>query len=103
MTLHKIESSAPFRTVDFSIALTIFVLMLVAAFSFCSAGVTGTFHDDGVYVSTTKALAENRGYKLINFPGEPWQTKYPILYPLVLSLVWRLNPEFPSNISALQS
>ena len=62
----------------------------------------GTFHDDGIYAVTAKALAENQGYRIISIPGEPPQTKYPILFPWFLSQVWRLNPSFPANLPWLR-
>jgi 4-amino-4-deoxy-L-arabinose transferase-like glycosyltransferase len=58
----------------------------------------GVYQDDGFYFSTAKALAEGQGYRLISFPGSPHQTKYPILYPWLLSWVWKLNPRFPDNL-----
>jgi hypothetical protein len=58
----------------------------------------GRMHDDSIYFSTAKALAEGKGYVLISFPGTPPQTKYPILYPWLLSWVWRVNPHFPDNL-----
>jgi hypothetical protein len=58
----------------------------------------GRMHDDSIYFSTAKALAEGKGYVLISFPGTPPQTKYPILYPWLLSWVWRVNPYFPDNL-----
>jgi 4-amino-4-deoxy-L-arabinose transferase-like glycosyltransferase len=67
------------------------------------AGVCGVYHDDAIYVSTAKALAEGQGYRLINFPGSPKQTKYPILYPAVLAIVWKLWPSFPQNLVIMQS
>ena len=30
--------------------------------------------------------------------GEPLQTKYPVAFPWLLSLVWRLDPQFPANL-----
>jgi hypothetical protein len=62
----------------------------------------GTFHDDGIYVVTAKALAEDRGYRIISIPTEPPQTKYPILFPWLLSLVWRVHPSFPANLPWLR-
>jgi len=59
----------------------------------------GQFQDDSIYFSTAKALADGEGYKLISFPGAPPQTKYPIIYPWLLSYVWKLNPSFPANLS----
>src|SRR5215469_5952845 len=58
----------------------------------------GVYQDDSVYFSTAKALAQGQGYTLISFPGSPPQTKYPILYPWLLSGVWKLNPRFPENL-----
>ncbi len=91
-----------FHKVDGLIALVIFALMLKISLDFCAPGVTGTFHDDGVYVSNARALAEGHGYRLINFPGEPNQTKYPIVYPFLLSILWFFNPTFPDNVFAMQ-
>jgi len=64
--------------------------------------VAGRWEDDGIYMATAKSLAEGKGYKHVEFPGEPYQTKYPILYPLVLSLVWRTFPSFPQNVVVMQ-
>ncbi len=69
---------------------------------FLRAPAVGTFHDDGVYLVTAKSLAEHRGYRIISLPGEPRQTKYPVLFPLLLSLAWRVNPSFPSNVPWLR-
>jgi hypothetical protein len=66
-------------------------------------GVVGVYHDDGIYVATAKALAEGRGYRLIDLPGEPPQTKYPFFYPAILALLWRLWPAFPDNLVLLQT
>jgi len=60
----------------------------------------GSYHDDTLYFSSAKALAEGRGYIIPSFPGEPRQSKYPILYPWLLSWVWRWNPNFPANLGA---
>lgn len=62
----------------------------------------GAFHDDGVYVVTAKALAEGKGYRILSLPNEIAQTKYPILFPLLLSALWRLNPDFPNNQALLK-
>jgi hypothetical protein len=61
----------------------------------------GTYHDDGIYVTTAKALAEGQGYRIISLPYEPSQTKYPPFYPFLLSLIWRAYPEFPRNLTAM--
>ena len=48
----------------------------------------GEFHDDTIYLATAQAIAEQGRPTLPSFPGTPDQTKYPLLYPYVLSLVW---------------
>ncbi len=57
----------------------------------------GVFHDDGVYVILAKALATGDGYRYLHLPDAPFATHYPPGYPLVLSVLWRLVPEFPRN------
>lgn len=64
--------------------------------------VVGAMVDDGVYLATAKALAEGRGYRHIQLPGEPYQPKCPILYPLLLAGVWRVAPRFPENVLLIQ-
>ena len=34
----------------------------------------------------------------MDLPGAPRQTKFPILYPALLALVWKLWPNFPANL-----
>src|SRR5260370_42466293 len=60
----------------------------------------GFSHDDALYFSSAKVIAEGHGYILPSVPGAPPATKYPILYPWILSWVWRWNPSFPANLSA---
>ena len=62
----------------------------------------GLYHDDGIYAVTAEALAEGHGYRLISLPDEIPQTKYPILFPLGLSLIWRVAPSFPDNVLYLK-
>jgi len=62
----------------------------------------GMFNDDGVYLVTARALATGHGYRITSLPQEIPQTKYPILFPLVLAGVWRLAPEFPQNVLLLK-
>jgi hypothetical protein len=59
----------------------------------------GKAHDDSLYFVTAKALAQGDGYRILSLPEEPAQTKYPPLYPLLLSIAWRLVPEFPRNLT----
>jgi hypothetical protein len=58
----------------------------------------GRYSDDALYFSTAQALAQHQGYILPSFPGRPLRPQVPILYPLLLSGVWRLDPRFPENL-----
>lgn len=58
----------------------------------------GDTHDDGLYYVCAYSLAGGHGYRILSLPDAPWQTKYPPLYPLYLSIAWRLNPSFPNNL-----
>jgi hypothetical protein len=59
----------------------------------------GWYHDDTLYWVSAKSLAEGGGYRIPSLPEQPYQTKYPPLYPLLLAGVWRLFPEFPANLT----
>jgi len=58
----------------------------------------GYLHDDGLFFVTAKSVAEG-GYKIESLPETPAQTKFPPLYPLYLSLIWRIDPRFPANLA----
>jgi hypothetical protein len=55
-------------------------------------------HDDGIFFVSAKSLATGNGYRIASLPENAAQTKFPPLYPLYLSMVWRLNPSFPENL-----
>src|SRR4029453_13617524 len=38
------------------------------------------------------------GYRIVSLPEAPLQTKYPIVYPLMVSTVWRFDQIFPDNL-----
>jgi hypothetical protein len=58
----------------------------------------GFYHDDSLYWVGAESIAQGQGYRIPSLPGEPFQTKYPPLFPALLALVWKLNPSFPSNL-----
>ena len=90
------------RRADAIAALAIAAAMLIGGWMRMTPGVAGAFHDDGVYALTAKALANGDGYRLIQLPGAPPQTKYPILYPAFLSLFWHEAETLPSRIATMQ-
>src|SRR5258708_38654318 len=58
----------------------------------------GILQDDGLYFIDGKSLAQGSGYRILSLPAQPHETRYPPLYPLYLSLAWRMSPSFPANL-----
>jgi hypothetical protein len=58
----------------------------------------GELHDDGIYLISAKSLTDGQGYRILSLPDEPAQTKYPPLYPLYLSTLWRWGSGFPAML-----
>ena len=58
----------------------------------------GFYHDDSIYWVSAKSLAEGHEYRIASLPGQPYQTKYPPLYPALLAGIWKINPNFPANL-----
>ena len=58
----------------------------------------GFYHDDSIYWVSARSLATGDGYRIQSLPGQPFQTKYPPLYPALLAAVWKLDPQFPANL-----
>jgi hypothetical protein len=59
----------------------------------------GILQDDGIYLIDAQALAQGAGYRILSLPAQPFDTRYPPLYPLYLSLAWHSIPAFPANLS----
>lgn len=79
---------------DKLIAAGLALLVLLLGYGRMVPQVCGAYHDDALYVITAKALAHGQGYRLINLPGAPMQTKYPILYPALLAMSGKSGPIF---------
>jgi len=52
----------------------------------------GLFSDDVMYIGAAESLAHNATYRESALPGDPWQTKYPPGYPLMLAAILKWNP-----------
>ena len=58
----------------------------------------GILQDDGVYLIDAQALARGAGYRILSLPTQPFDTRYPPLYPLYLALAWHAVPAYPANL-----
>ena len=87
-------SSTKERVVPFAVA----ALVCLVAVMTITPWPVGAFEDDGIYTVLARSLAMGDGYRLTNLPGSPIGTHYPPGYPFLLSLIWRLNPDFPGNV-----
>lgn len=65
--------------------------------------VAGLLQDDAWYILLAKALAAGQGYTLINSPTPGIPPLYPPAFPALLSLVFRIAPQFPANVYLLKS
>ena len=63
----------------------------------------GMYVDDAWYVLLAKALATGQSYTLINSPSQGILPLYPPAFPWLLSLIYRLAPQFPENVWLLKS
>jgi hypothetical protein len=79
------------------------ILLFLPIYGICfHADAFGLYHDDGVYLVTAKSLAEHGTYSIESLPHPILQTKYPILYPLVLAFLLKLSSSIPANLWLLK-
>lgn len=86
------------RWVSASILVVGLLYLLVATIG---PPAVGLWQDDAIYLATARSLAEGTGYRHIEMPGEPLQTKYPILFPALLAIGFRIWPDYPANLPLL--
>ena len=72
---------------------------LALAWNFQDLPHFGVLQDDSLYFAGGKTFADGSEYRIQSLPSQPFQTKYPPLYPLYLSIAWRLNPSYPANVT----
>lgn len=71
---------------------------LIVGLSTMTSEIVGIFFDDAVYLLVGKAIAAGEGLVYPHLPGTPAAIHYPPVFPLLLSLIWRVAPEFPANV-----
>ena len=92
---------APFKPVDLAVAAILLATVLVLG------GLRTALRParSTTMASTSPLQRRLRGSRLsagINLPSEPWQTKYPFLYPACLALLSTVWPSFPQNLFLIQ-
>jgi len=45
-----------------------------------------------MYIGAARSLADGQGYREPALPGNPWQTKFPPGYPLMLAAILQIKP-----------
>ncbi|MGI9625533.1 MAG: hypothetical protein ACR2QM_01745, partial [Longimicrobiales bacterium] len=58
---------------------------------------TGIWHDDGVYLLISKALASGEGFTYAGVQGSPPAAKFPPLYSLVLTPFWLVGDDLAAG------
>lgn len=96
--MDKSAHRIPKKWLELSIWLTSLGFLAAAYAPLMDSQILGFFHDDGVYAITAKALASGQGLHLLHLPGLPTEIKYPVFYPLLLTLAWIIQPSFPANM-----
>jgi hypothetical protein len=78
--------------------IALLTIVILAVYVLRLDRVIGLFVDDAWYVLLAKALATGQGYTLINAPTPGIVPFYPPAFPWLLSLAYRLAPQFPENV-----
>lgn len=84
-------------------AAVISVVLFIAIYWMRLDKVFGMMLDDAWYLVLAKSLATGQGYTLINSPTPGIVPIYPPAFPFLLSLLYRLFPQFPENLWLLKS
>ncbi len=100
MTGHSVPVRQQVHVSWLSAFLTVLIPAAIAVWA-TSPYVIGVFHDDGVYALLARSLASGHGFHYSHLVGTPAATHYPPLYPLLVSVAWRVWPDFPANVSVL--
>jgi hypothetical protein len=82
----------------FAVALAVLAPSAYLAWTLRTMPHLGFYHDDSIYWVSGRSLAMGDGYRIESLPGQPYQTKYPPIYCALLAGIWKINPQFPSNL-----
>lgn len=85
------------------VAAVIVLLVMLPVYVLRLNGAAGMMVDDAWYVLLAKSLADGTGYTLVSSPAGALLPLYPPGFPAVLSLIFRVSPDFPDNVWLLKS
>lgn len=94
MSIKKIDN----RVIALAAFIAILILIAKPIWQSREQWQFGAGRDDAVYFVAAKSLANGDGYHQENLPGRPYLTKYPPLFPLFMSMAWRIEPDFPKTL-----
>ncbi len=92
----------PFKTnLGHALCLCLLILIAIGVYA-ATIDHSASWDDSLVYLVGAKALAEGHGYRLINIPPPAPTPVYPPLFSAMLSVLWRLAPDYPANLPLLK-
>lgn len=86
-----------------AIAAAASLLLFMAVYLLRFNRVAGLVGDDAWYILLAKSLAEGQGFSLLSSPIPGVLPSYPPGFPFLLSLVFRVAPQFPENVWLLKA
>ncbi len=95
--------SEPERFGNIGIACVAALVGVLAIYLLRLDEVVGLTIDDAWYVLLAKTLATGQGYTLVNSPTAGILPLYPPGFPFLLSIFYRISPNFPDNVWLLKS
>lgn len=79
--------------------ISLFILLLLfTIFFLITFNEYIAYYDEARYITLGKSLAEGHGYVEISLPDSYPHITYPIIFPFMLSLLWKILPAFPQNL-----
>lgn len=86
-----------------SVGVIALAVAVIALFLMRLNTAAGLMVDDAYYILLAKALAEGNGYRVVSSGTTPILPLYPPGFPLLLSLLFQIDPRFPENVWLLKS
>src|SRR5678810_1146349 len=86
-----------------AVVLSAAMLLALGAYLLRLDRVAGLVVDDAWYVLLGRALARGEGYRLVSSATTAIMPVVPPGFPAILSLIFRVGPDFPQNVLLLKA